>query len=268
MSIRNKIEGFRQVWQFSNRWQLITSRIFFPHEPINIYRLRDICFLADHSAGDANGAREIISTPMYRKFFDAMKLDQPFNLLDLGSSNGGFPLLLKASGFELKKIACVEMNPNTFSRMRFNIERNFSCELVLLNAAVCGESQELALSLGSGSTGDSIFRHDGQVANNTRAYNIKGMTFDEIYRSAFGDAVVDLCKIDIEEAEYEVFKTPEHSAIKKCRNLLIEIHEGKDRDPKQIIAKLNELGFVELAARKDEAAVYGFKNSALEKVFW
>ena len=263
MSIRNKIEGFRQIWQFSNRWQLITSRIFFPHEPINIYRLRDICFLVDHSAGDANGAREIISTEMYRKFFDAMKLDRPLNLLDLGSSNGGFPLLLKASGFELKKIVCVEMNPNTFSRLRFNIESNFSCELVLLNAAVCGKSQELTLNLGSGSTGDSIFRRNGRAAN-TQAYKIRGMTFNEIYGSSFGENIVDLCKIDIEEAEYEVFNTSEHSAIKKCRNLLIEIHDGAGRDPKQIIAKLSELGFVELVVSKDHEAVYGFNNTAFE----
>jgi hypothetical protein len=81
MSVKNKIEGFRRIWQFDNRWQLIAMRIF-PHEPINIYRIGGLQMLADHSTGDANGAHEVIATPMYRKFFGAMQLISPLKVLD------------------------------------------------------------------------------------------------------------------------------------------------------------------------------------------
>jgi len=263
MSVKNKIEGFRRIWQFDNRWQLIAWRIFFPHEPINIYRIGGIQMLADHSASDANGAREVIATPMYRKFFGAMQLISPLKVLDIGANNGGFPLLLKMLGYELRKTVCVEMNPNTFLRLRYNIESNLHENCILYNVAICGDERELDLNLGSGSTGDSIYQN-GHSQEATRAYKIKGISFDDIYENTFGDEIVDICKMDIEGAEYDVFTTPHHKAIEKCRYLIIEIHDGEGRKPEQVLRKLNECRFVELPVEKEIGeAVYGFKNIRL-----
>ncbi len=47
-----------------------------------------------------------------------MKLEGPINVLDLGASNGGFPLLLHADGIPLKKVVSVEFNRNTFRGFR------------------------------------------------------------------------------------------------------------------------------------------------------
>jgi hypothetical protein len=94
-AVRRKITGLRQIMQFDNRWQLAVSRALF-REPINVYRLGSIVFLEDHSAGDANGARDVLTGSMYRPFLDRLPLPGRLRLLDLGASNGGFPLLLKA----------------------------------------------------------------------------------------------------------------------------------------------------------------------------
>jgi len=263
MSVRRKIEGLRQLWHFDNRWQLIVMRAVFPHEPIQIYRIDGVQILSDQSAGDANGAREVLATPMYRKFVRAMTLASPLKVLDLGANNGGFPLLLKTLGYELARTACVEMNPTTFSRLRYNIESNLREHFVLYNAAVCGTARELELRLGSGSTGDSIYQ-TGRSTEAGRAYTIEGTTFDDVYANAFGDEIVDICKMDIEGAEYEVFATPNHSALAKCRYLIMELHDGKDREPLRVLKHLNESGFVELPVnRAIGEAVYGFKNTAL-----
>jgi hypothetical protein len=56
-------------------------------------------FLTDHDAGDANGAREVITSGMYRDLLSELDLDGRINVLDLGGNNGGFPLLLKAERF-------------------------------------------------------------------------------------------------------------------------------------------------------------------------
>lgn len=263
MSVRSKIEGLRQIWYFDNHWQLIVMRVVFRHEPVVIYRIDDVQFLSDQSAGDANGAREVLATPMYRKFFRAMTLASPLKVLDLGANNGGFPLLLRTLGYELARTACVEMNPTTFSRLRYNIESNLREHFVLYNVAVCGNARELELHLGSGSTGDSIYQ-TGPPNEAARVYKIKGMTFDDLYANAFGDEIVDICKMDIESAEYEVFATPNHEKLAKCRYLIIEIHDGKDRVPEQVVKHLNGSGFVELPVnRATGEAVYGFKNRAL-----
>jgi len=192
-----------------------------------------------------------------------MKLTSPLKVFDVGANNGGFPLLLKTLGYELEKTVCVEMNPNTFSRLRFNMESNLGDGCVLYNAAVCGVARELELNLGTGGTGDTIYQ-EGQAPKTSRAYKIRGMTFDDIYASAFGDDVVDVCKIDIEGAEYEVFASPTYSALAKCRYLIIEIHDGEGRKPEQVVGTLHASGFVELPVNEGAVeAVYGFKNTAL-----
>ncbi|MDW8468725.1 MAG: hypothetical protein RML56_06820 [Burkholderiales bacterium] len=102
--------------------------------------------------------------------------------MDLGASNGGFPLLLKSMGITPAEIVAVEMNPRTFRRMRFNIESNFDCPLRLLNAAVGAHSGTVPVRLGHGSTGDSLFACEGGSTE-----DIRMMTLDEIV----GDRNVD-----------------------------------------------------------------------------
>lgn len=242
MSFSNKIRGLKEIWQFDNRWQLFVSRILFSNENINIYRYKGLEILIDHSAGDANGAREVLTTPMYRQFLPEMKLPSKIKVLDLGANNGGFPLLLKAEEFEIEKLVCVEFNPNTFSRLQFNIQRNFNTDYKGLNVAVCGEKSRIEVSLGNGSTSDSIYKNG---TKNGKFINIEGLTFDQIFRNNFGEEIVDICKMDVEGAEFDIFAKENHNSITKCRNLLIEIHHEKEKPREEIIEKLGELGFIE-----------------------
>ncbi len=244
MGLTNKINGIKEIWQFDNRWQLMLTRLFFSREKINIYRYKGLEILEDHFAGDANGARALLTSPMYRQYLEEMDLAGPLNVLDMGANNGGFPILLKSEGLEIKKLACVEMNPQTFSRLRFNIERNFDCEFELINGAVCGEHRTIDVVLGEGSTHHNIY--DYKKSSNGRNWQVQGYTFDEIFASAFGEETVDLCKIDIEEAEFEVFTKPEHRSITKCRYLLMEIHESRGEFREIIRNRLSELGFKEI----------------------
>ncbi len=264
MNINNKIRGFRQIWQFDNRWHLIASRILFPREPVNILRIGAMRILEDHSAGDADGARNVVASPMYRQYLGAMGLKSPLNVLDLGANNGGFPLLLKVTGCALKRVVCVEMNPKTFSRLRYNIESNLANGFILLNAAVCGHPRELTLKLSGGGTGDSIYQKT-EPGESGSTYKVKGMTFDEVYEHAFQNEIVDLCKMDIEGAEYEVFATPNHKNIENCRYLIIEIHDGAGREPERLLQKINELGFVEIPASKERGeSIFSFRNTKMK----
>jgi FkbM family methyltransferase len=242
MKWRNKINGVKEIWRFDNHWQLVLSRLFFPSEKINIYRFKGLEILEDHSAGDANGAREVLTSPMYRQFLALMNLPGEINVLDLGTNNGGFPLLLKSENIQIKKLVCVEFNPQTFSRMRFNIERNFDCEFIGLNVAVCGENKEIEIALKAGSTDDSIYSNQ----SNGKTYRLRGLTFDEIFRQTFAAQIVDLCKIDVEGAEFEILGGLDCQNLKYCRYLLMEIHHDKNRDRSAVMQKLNSLGFEEI----------------------
>jgi FkbM family methyltransferase len=261
MSIRSKIDGLKAVWRFDNRWPLIFNKLVFPGESLHIYRAAGIEFLNDHSAGDANGARDVIFSPMYLRLLGKMKLNDQLNILDLGANNGGFPLMLRANGYEIHKAVCVELNPSTSSRLRFNLERNFNGKAVTVNAAVCGRDQIIEISLGAGSTSDNIYGSEGKGSRG-KLYQLPGRTFDNIYQEFFGREAVDICKIDIEGAEFEIFRSDSASSIARCRYVVIEIHDMPGTSPREILERMSSCGFG-LIDGPSEESVYLFANLAL-----
>jgi FkbM family methyltransferase len=261
MGLRNKINGLREIWKFDNRWQLVSNRIFFPRESISIYRYRGLEFLNDRSAGDSNGARAVLTMPMYRQFLGDLVFDSPINLLDIGANNGGFPLLLKTAGIAIKKYAGIELNPNTFVRLRFNVEKNLGCEISLSNAAVCGDNCTIETTLGDGSTGDSIYA-DAE-ASGTKI-SVEGITFDEACSRHFGEEPIDLCKIDVEGAEFEIFASKHFRSIGNCKFLLMEIHQDGEKRRESVTGVLRQIGFQEIRRESErggsEHLVHLFKK--------
>lgn len=241
MILGNKIRGLKEVWAFDNRLWLAFTKLFFPKENLQVYRYNGIEILTDRKGGDGNGAREILTSPMYRRYLPSLKLGGPANVLDLGANNGGFPLLLLASGIELKKVVSVEFNPQTFVRLHFNLTRNLACTVEPVNAALCGHERTINVSLGKGSVSDSIYQENS--GPETRSYSISGRTFDDFCETYFPEDVIDICKIDVEGAEFEVFLGPHHASVTRCRYVIMEIHEEAGRRAEDVIVVLEKLGF-------------------------
>jgi FkbM family methyltransferase len=263
MSLFTKIAGLKSILKFDNRWELVFNRLFF-RKCLNVYRYKGMEILVDHEGGDACGTRLCLTTNMYKQFLGYMSLPQNIVVCDIGANGGGFSLMLKAAGNSIEKLVCIEMNPNTWSRLIFNINRNFSCKRECLNLAIGGRDQELEIYLGKGSTSDSIFSRKNK-SRESKKYRISSKTFDRIYEGYFGDEeIIDICKIDIEGAEYELFFNPGHDAIKHCRYLLIEIHHNNEKSKDEIIHEIQKSGFtsVPTAAHQSEE-VYLFENNKL-----
>ena len=259
MSISSKIHGIRSLMQFDNKLQLLLSRTLFHSNPVVIYCLGGKQILIDHGADDENGTRAAITSPMYKQFLVRMKLPESINVFDLGANGGGFPLMLELNGIHVQKVACVEFNPNTYTRLRFNIERNSPAEFLGFNVAVCGEKQEIEVALGGGGTSDSLYSE--QSDSGARRFKIQGQTFDDIYTAAFGDARVDICKIDVERAEYDIFATPSHQCLRRCSYLIMEIHPHPTLGKNLVIDELTRLGFEEVSRDAEtEQDVYLFHN--------
>ncbi|MFN6963424.1 MAG: FkbM family methyltransferase [Pyrinomonadaceae bacterium] len=262
MSFGSKINGLREIWKFDNRLYLAFSRLVFPHETVQLYRLGKVEFISDHSAGDANGAREVLTSPMYRELLEQIALPAEISVIDLGSNNGGFPLLLRSLGHDVRKLACVELNPETYGRLEFNLRRNFRSGFVALNAAVAGREGELNVSLGRGGAGDSIYGR--QTDDGAAEFAIRAITFDALFDEVFCGETVDICKIDIEGAEFEMFAAAERLGC--CRHLVIEIHHGPGRDRRAVLDELARRGFEEIAGegKSDEHHhVHLFRNAEL-----
>lgn len=266
MSLSTKLDGLRRILQFDNRWHLVASRLIF-REPLGIYRKGDVVFLEDHSGGDANGAREVLTSEMYSPYVRLIRTELPelVNAVDIGASNGGFLLLLKSLGLRLNSVVAVEMNPRTCSRLRFNLDLNFQCPRSVLNAAVMDRDGVLSVHL-RGSTGDSIFKRDAaserQDGADSVEVSIPAMTLDSVLSGCHPDVL----KMDIEGAEYLIFSGDRYEAIKSVRFLLMEIHKEYG-NPEEVLERLHSLGFsrVHIPDVAAHPEVHCFRNTNLTR---
>lgn len=268
MFLSSKIQGLREMFAFDNCWQLVLSRLLFRDTSLIVYRIKDCEFLVNQYAGDVNGIRTVLTTRMYSQFFDQLAgvRNKPLNVFDLGSHVGGFPILLHLHGFNINRLACVELNPATYTRMCFNIANNLKCEFVPVNGAVCGERTQFSLSLGQGSTSDSIYPTEDGRQNSSRLSpcTVEGWTLDELFNQAFpNNDVIDICKIDVESAEYDVFLGSwSHETIRRCAYVVMEIHPHKRYPASKLIDRLAEYRIMPIAHDKKES-VFLFKNDGL-----
>ena len=239
MSLSTKWNAFREMMKMDNGIGLVVSRLIFPRRKVQICRFKGLEFVTDLSKGDANGARSVLATDEYRKFLGFMDLPEGINVLDLGANNGGFPLLLASEGRTFRKLVCVEFNPDTFERLQQNLEMNFGKEFAAINAAVNGSGEPVSLSGDETGTGANIYQ--GIEGGAT----VEGATVDEIVRRGFGSEEIDICKIDVEGAEFEILLGQHSTLINRCRYILIEIHHFPDNPRELVIERLGELGFEE-----------------------
>lgn len=236
-----KFRGFSELLAFDNWPLLVLHRLFFRRQPLVVYRKKGRDFLIDYAGGDHCGTRACLATDMYRRYFSALPQGKPLRVLDIGANGGGFPLSLALAGFDLERVVCIEMNPATFGRLRFNVESNFAPAAVCLNAAVYSADGHLNAPLGgAGGSGYSLHH----APDGTRAMvQIETFTFDTLAAKYFSDAPIDICKIDIEGAEYEVLLSGVAEHLSRCRHLIIEIHPHARHSRRELGEYLARQGF-------------------------
>ena len=244
MSIKTKIAGARAVMAFDNWPALLLGRLLYRKTGLVVYCKNHLEILVDHRGGDEAGTRECIVGHMYRKYVPQFKLQEPAYVLDVGANGGGFPLMLMLEGVKLASVVCVEMNPATYSRLLVNLQSNIGPFAVAVNAAVCGNDTgpEILLAASRGSTGYSI--NENTVSGSARHITVKTTTFESLYNQYFAGRRIDVCKIDIEGAEYDLLDSCRDDLLRKIRYLLIEFHD--DSKTPAAIRRFEELGFSEL----------------------
>ena len=257
MSLATKLAGLRQIWRFDNRGFLLVQRLLFRRESLAIYRLGRLRVLVDHDAGDQSGAPEVITTRMYADHLAHLASKTPLTLLDLGANAGGFPLFLAHHGVPLARVVSVELNPRTCVRLRYNLERNLDCPVEVRNAALCGTPERFELALGEGGVGDSLYTTSFNSTGTTTV--VMGETFDALFERYYGGQTIDICKIDVEFAEYDVLAHAGHECLRNCRLIVIEIHNKPGHSPREVADAIVAMGFDELP-RGSDPDVYLFRR--------
>jgi FkbM family methyltransferase len=233
---------FRQIFKylsFRNGIQIILNRVFFNRTGPTVYSYSGMTFLVDHSAGDQDGPRACIIPGLYDPFLSAMNLDSPVNFIDLGANAGGFVLSLLKHDHTIRKGICVELNPITWSRLTYNLFANVVGaynKIVILNGAVSSSDGHIDIKLGQGSVGDNI-----QGSNQGTLYQLPTYSLETVL-NLFDGSPIDILKIDIEGAEYELRETcPSH--LSKVKYILIEIHDMEGHEQSEISNWIESMGF-------------------------
>jgi FkbM family methyltransferase len=263
MIYKDKLSGLESIFAFDNWPMLLLGRLFDRKTGFVAYRKKGFDILVDHRGGDQCGTRMCIATDMYRKYLPQFNLTGPVRVLDLGANGGGFPLMLRIAGVELARAVCVEMNPLTFLRLHLNLTTNLGPSAVAINAAVCGMPQdsELMIEPSRGGTGDSMY--SGGTESAIFQVPVPTTTLQALYDQYFENEFVDICKIDIEGAEYELFASSPDDLLQKIRYLVMEMHYFHDSGPAKaqvLIERMTALGFVEMTIEE------GHKTGAAAEV--
>ena len=202
---------------FSNRFELILGRLLFRQTTVQVHRVGDKQMIVDHRYADAGSIRGCVADPMYADLLDKVQLGKKIRVLDVGANVGGFPFLLHARGHEIEDLTCIELNPNTYVRLLFNIKTNWP-KAEVLNTGITSKAGALTITLGQGGTADSLRgSHDGQGEPVT----VQTLRLDDLPDSG----PIDILKMDIEHAEVDVLLNPGfEQTLARSKVLVIEIH--------------------------------------------
>ena len=254
----------RAIWEnrrFDNALQLFLDRLAGRPTGLTVYRLGAYRILIDHRGEDQIGTRLCLVDGVYEGLLRKLSLPRRLSVLDLGANGGGFPLLLGSMGHEFERLVCVELNPNTCDRLAFNIATNLGRHHLVLNAGVSDQSGEIRRTFGPGSVTDRLERAAPTAG---RLDRVPLLTFDEIVAHGEFRSGIDLCKMDVEGAEFDVLFGSTATALASCRHLLIELHEpdnGRNARAKEV---LRGQGFEEVCSVREQFEVCLFSRNQSE----
>ncbi len=173
--------------------------------------------------------REIFFEQIYK--FTADRPDPV--IYDCGANIGTSCLYFKIL-YPNARIKAFEADPNIFAAFQKNMKDNNILDVEVFNKAVWHSSGKVRFGV-DGADGGAIDQTDGAIIQ------VETIRLGEWLAK---EEQVDLLKIDIEGAEYEVIADC-RDALKKVRNLFIECHSRSHREQKldQILALLTRNGF-------------------------
>ena len=158
--------------------------------------------------------------------------------LDIGANDGLFTEWLLSQGSE--KIYAIECDPRCikFLNKKFNSNKN----VTVINKALWKENQnEMKLYYVDDTSVFSSLKEEGNCKGKNY-YGVCSWDFTTLI-SKHNINKIDLFKIDIEGAEYEVFESMTNEQVNQINSFLIEIHLNTNGQVYKITDRLKMLGY-------------------------
>ena len=152
--------------------------------------------------------------------------------IDVGSNVGLFTEFCLDSGFE--KVYSIEPNPlaaNEFRKMHSD-----NPNVIFEEIALTGDGEDVSLSVDPGNTLVSSIAKT--ISNNTVL--VKSETLNSLIERV---GEIDLLKIDLEGAEYDLLEVTDIGLLAKANNIILEFHDNNDGRVNKLTEKLISADF-------------------------
>jgi FkbM family methyltransferase len=170
-------------------------------------------------------------------FFDEDFLQKEITIIDLGACRGEFTDEMN-SLYKIKKAILVEANPTNFSKLKS------LPNYILYNKAIASKNEDSINFYEDPSSpynGSKNFNYFDGIKHSIQTINLE--TICEENNIDF----IDILKIDIEGAEYEILENLPDSFFDKVGQITVEFHDFVDPELKprtiEIIKRISNLGF-------------------------
>lgn len=161
--------------------------------------------------------------------------------IDVGANKGDFTLLAAKIVGNAGKVFAFEPEPENCHWISKSIQLNGYNNIKLSELALSDTNGEAQLYLGKKSGWHTLLA--GQADRNQGTIKISIDTLDNVLEG-IGQDRVDMIKIDVEGAEYEVLNGAYQTLIRNHKIiLLIDIHPELGVNPLKVCTFLNDLGF-------------------------
>lgn len=172
-----------------------------------------------------------LTTAWHVLFGDEYRLNAGHRrIVDLGANIGVF-CLWAAERVPDARIVAVEPFPSTYERLVQNISRNgLSARVTCRQAAVA--SQDGPIRMDGRPTTSSYCRSTVWHVDGDHAIEVPGCSLATILHDAGLDEV-DLLKVDIEGAEYDLFLNSPDDVLRRCGTIVFEYHGATDAEGRQ-----------------------------------
>ena len=155
-------------------------------------------------------------------------------IVDLGANIGAFSILA-SSRLPNAKIIAVEPFPSTYKRLLDTIRHNgMRAGITAVNAAAVGERRPVIMDDSEG-----VASHSRKIGASS-GITIEGCTI-EMLMEKYSLTSIDLLKVDIEGAEYELFEKTPRSVLKAISRIGLEYHGNGDTT--SLFNALKDAGF-------------------------
>jgi FkbM family methyltransferase len=208
-----KLIFWTALYHLGNKWSVFTSQAL--RQTVCQFNGHKMTVTFRQSTGDVFTLYEVIGREAYRL---PMQIGEEVKIVvDLGA-NIGLTSLYYATLFPSAKVICVEPEPNNFDLLKTNCEQN-GLHWTCLQQAIGGSSGKAMLSRHYYANQHSVL---SGTTNDKDAIEVEMIKMDDLIREQKIDTI-DLLKVDIEGAEYDLFA---HCSawILKVKLIIVEIH--------------------------------------------